>query len=170
MTGHSTPDIRFVRLPEIPLAEILAQMTDPRVTAHLPLLKTPWDRAAVADFVARKEACWQRDGLGHWAILTDGQYAGWGGFQKEGEDWDFGLVLTAAAFGTGPQITARALAFARADPRLAYVTFLLPPSRRHFGALTRLGAHLIGEVFQGDVRFLKFRLETGGGTAADLRA
>ncbi|WP_246149771.1 GNAT family N-acetyltransferase [Tritonibacter litoralis] len=137
-------------------------MSDPRVAVHLPLLTGAWDDAHSRDLVAAKEACWQRDGLGHWAILADGAYVGWGGFQKEGDEWDFGLVLTPEAFGLGLRITRQALAWARQDPRIPFVTFLLPPSRRHLGALRRMGAAALGEVTQDGAQFLKFRLDLDG--------
>jgi len=155
-------DIRFARLPEIAPEEIVAHMSDPRAGAHLPLLKGAFDRCACAAFVAAKEACWQRDGLGHWAILGDGRYVGWGGFQKEGEEWDFGLVLKPEFFGLGTRIGRMALDFARADARIPFVTFLLPPSRRHFGALRRLGARPVGKIDHDGEVFLKFRLDTAG--------
>lgn len=152
--------ISFVRLTEIEPAEIAKHMSDPRVAEHMPLLKSEWDAQAVETFVAHKEATWVRDGLGHWAILLDGRYVGWGGFQKEGDEWDFGLVLKPDAFGIGRQITKKAIDFALADPRIPYVTFLLPPSRSNLGALKRLGARQIGETMHDGSVFLKFRLET----------
>ncbi len=152
--------LRFVRLPKVPVGEILTHMSDPRVARHMPLLTGKWDAAAVAEFVAAKEACWRRDGLGHWAILDDGAYVGWGGFQKEGEDWDFGLVLTPDAFGLGMRITRKAIAFARADSRIPHVTFLLPPSRKNLGGLARLGAEFVQEVRYDGELFLKYRLNT----------
>lgn len=155
-----TPEIAFARLPEIDLDAIEAHMSDPRIAAHLPLLKGRWDRPACEAFVEAKEACWRRDGLGHWAILADGVYAGWGGFQKEGEEWDFGLVLRPECFGLGARIARQAIAFARADARILHVTFLLLPSRRHLGALRRLGARFVGEVDYEGSGFLKFRLDT----------
>lgn len=155
-----TPEITFVRLPEIHPDEIIAHMNDPRVAEHMPLLTFRWDRAAVAEFVAAKEACWSRDGLGHWGILSDGAYVGWGGFQKEGEEWDFGLVLKPEAFGLGARISRKAIRFAIADDRIPFVTFLLPPSRRNLGALDRLGATLIGEVEYDGALFRKYRLDT----------
>lgn len=154
------PQITFARLPDVPLAEITAQMNDPRVGAHMPLLQGTWDEATTRRFVAAKEACWARDGLGHWAFLGDGQYLGWGGFQKEGTEWDFGLVLTPEHFGAGLRIARQALAFARADPRIPFVTFLLPPSRRSLGALARLGARELGPVRYDGETFLKYRLDT----------
>ena len=156
-----TTEIDFLRLTEVPPEDILAHMSDPRLAAHMPLLKGAWDSARVAEFVAFKEAFWRRDGLGHWAILVDGRYAGWGGFQLEDGEWDYGLVLRPEAFGQGVAITSRAIAFARVDPRIPYVTFLLPPTRRKLGALKRLGARFVGEIDYEGERFLKFRLETG---------
>lgn len=153
-------DIQFLRLTQVDPAEILAHMSDPRVAEHMPLLTMVWDAAMVTQFVAAKEATWARDGLGHWAIVVDGGYVGWGGFQKEGEEWDFGLVLRPDRFGLGLAIARQALALAKADPRIPFITFLLPPSRRHLGALRRMGAVQIGEVQYDGERFLKFRMET----------
>ena len=135
-------------------------MSDPRVAEHMPLLTAAWDEQAAAKFVAQKEARWAQDGLGHWAILANGQYVGWGGFQKEGEEWDFGLVLTPGGFGLGRRITQKAVDFAIADDRIPFVTFLLPPSRKNLGALERLGARRVGEVEYEGNKFIKFRLET----------
>lgn len=155
-----THNIVFARLSEIETSEIQAHMSDPRVAEHMPLLTFEWDEAAVANFVAQKEACWARDGLGHWAILSDDRYVGWGGFQKEGDEWDFGLVLKPDAFGLGRRITSKAIDFALADERIPFVTFLVPPSRKNLSALGRLGARQVGEIDYDGARFLKFRLET----------
>ncbi len=154
--------IKFTRLTEVNAAEIIAHMSDTRVAEHMPLLTFDWDETACADFIAAKEACWHRDGLGHWAFLRDGAYVGWGGFQKEGDEWDFGLVLKPDQFGLGPRIARKALEFATADARIPYVTFLLPPTRKNLGALKRMGARQVGEVDYAGETFLKFRLETCG--------
>lgn len=153
-------EITFVRLSEIEPTEIAAHMSDPRVAEHMPLLTFEWDEKAVAEFVAQKEQCWARDGLGHWAILSSDRYVGWGGFQKEGDDWDFGLVLRPDAFGLGKRITKKAIDFAIADERIPFVTFLLPHSRKNVGALERSGARKVGEIEYDGEKFLKFRLET----------
>jgi len=153
-------EIAFARLPEIEPAEIAAHISDPRVAEHMPLLTSEWDAKAVAKFVAQKEQCWARDGLGHWAILSNGRYVGWGGFQKEGDAWDFGLVLRPDAFGLGARVTKKAIGFAIADERIPFVTFLLPPSRKNLGALERLGARHVGEIEYEGAKFLKYRLET----------
>ena len=152
--------ITFARLPEIAPEQIIAHMSDPRMAEHMPLLTFEWDQSTVASFVAAKEDCWRRDGLGHWAFLADGAYAGWGGFQKEGEEWDFGLVLKPSCFGLGSRIARTLLDVARHDARIPFVTFLLPPSRRNLSALARLGAGFVGEVMHDGARFLKYRLDT----------
>ena len=153
-------EIEFVRLSEVDPAKILAHMSDPRVAEHMPLLRMAWDASTVARFVAKKEECWVRDGLGHWAFLSDDRYVGWGGFQKEGAEWDFGLVLRPDTFGLGPRISRKAIDFAISDERIPYVTFLLPPSRTHLRALERLGARQVGEVDYDGATFLKFELMT----------
>lgn len=153
-------EIAFVRLSEIDPAEIADHMSDPRVADHMPLLTSEWDEETAAKFIEMKEAFWARDGLGQWAFLASGRYVGWGGFQKEGDEWDFGLVLRPDAFGLGRRISKMAMDFAIADARIPFVTFLLPPSRKNLGALEKLGARAVGEVEYDGARFLKFRLET----------
>ncbi len=152
--------ITFARLTDVELAEIADHMSDPRVAEHMPLLTSAWDVSIAAGFVAKKEECWARDGLGHWAFLVDGTYVGWGGFQKEDEAWDFGLVLRPDSFGLGRRIAMKAIDFAMADDRIPFVTFLLPPSRKNLGALGRLGAKPVGQIEYDGEKFLKFRLET----------
>lgn len=153
-------DIAFARLPQIAPREIIAHMSDPRVAEHMPLLTFEWDDDAVTNFIAAKEDRWRQDGLGHWAILSNGKYVGWGGFQKEGDEWDYGLVLKPEYFGFGARISRKAIAFAFADDHIPFVTFLLPPSRKNLGALTRLGAKFVDEIDYDGAAFLKYRLET----------
>ncbi|WP_321364717.1 GNAT family N-acetyltransferase [uncultured Celeribacter sp.] len=124
-------DLHFARLPEVSAADILNHMRDPRVAEHMPLLTMPWTGETVGAFVAAKEACWTRDGLGHWAFLADGAYVGWGGFQKEGEEWDFGLVLRPDSFGLGVKIAKKVLEFVHNDARIP-----TPPSSCHRPAAT----------------------------------
>lgn len=160
MTTTPLQELTFARLTEIHPDMLISHMSDPRVAQHMPLLTFKWDRDAVSWFVAAKEECWRRDGLGHWAFLCNGSYVGWGGFQKEGGEWDYGLVLKPDSFGLGARISKKAMDFAMADARIPFVTFLLPPSRRRLGAIGRLGARFIGEVEYGGVKFLKFRKDT----------
>lgn len=160
MTINSHCNLTFARLSDVSLDEIAAHMADPRVAEHMPLLKSKWDQRTLANFIATKEACWRRDGLGHWAILCDDVYVGWGGFQKEGDEWDFGLVLKPDFFGLGMRITKKAIEFALDDERMPFVTFLLPKSRTRLGGLARLGAGFVGEVEYDGEKFSKYRLDT----------
>ncbi len=153
-------DVTFARLSEIEPADIADHMSDPRVAEHMPLLTFEWDIDAAKKFVAHKEQCWARDGLGHWAFKVNDQYVGWGGFQKEGDEWDFGLVLKPDTFGLGARIARKAIDFAIANDRIPFVTFLLPPSRKKLGALERLGARHVGEIEYDGAKFLKFHLDT----------
>ncbi|WP_299778619.1 GNAT family N-acetyltransferase [uncultured Roseobacter sp.] len=153
-------EIKFARLSEVDPQEIAAHMSDRRVAEHMPLLTSTWDAKAAREFIANKEAYWARDGLGHWAFLSGNRYVGWGGFQKEGDEWDYGLVLKPDAFGLGLPISRRAMTFATADERIPFVTFLLPPSREHLGGLHRLGAVFVGEIEYDGEPFRKYRLET----------
>jgi len=154
-----TNNYSFVRLTDIPAASIREHMSDPRVAKHLPLMtKTEWQDSDVDSLVKVKEACWTKDGLGHWAILSGETYIGWGGFQKEAKEWDFGLVLHPDHFGHGLRITHQALRYAADHPDIFEVTFLLAPSRKNLGALKRFGAEFVGEVNYADQAFLKYRL------------
>lgn len=157
---HPTRHISFAPLADIPADVVIQHMSDPRVLAHLPLSTGTWNKQAYQAFMRAKQAYWDRDGLGHQAILCDGDYVGWGGFRREAEDWDVGLVLTAECFGLGPRILRVLLEQAKADQRMPSVTFLLPPSRKHLRPLDRLGAYRMGEEEHGGQVFIKFRLDT----------
>ena len=158
MINKSEPTITFARLTDISPDEIIAHMSDARVAEHMPLLTFKWDQNAVSEFVATKEECWRRDGLGHEAILCNDTYAGWGGFQKEGDEWDYGLVLKPEFFGLGVHILKKAIELAVADEKIPFVTFLLPNSRKKFVGLERLGARFVEETEYDGVLFLKYRL------------
>lgn len=160
MANSPVPNVTFARLPDVSPDEIIAHMSDPRVAEHMPLLKSKWDHDAVAKFIAAKEECWRRDGLGHWAILCNGSYVGWGGFQKEGDEWDYGLVLKPQSFGLGTLISKKAIEFAVADKRIPFVTFRLSPSRKSLGVFARLGARSIDEIEYDGAKFLRYQLDT----------
>ena len=162
----SETEITFVRLPEVPLDTLAAHMSDPRTGAHMPLLAGPWGTEEAAAFVAAKEATWARDGLGHWAILIDNTYAGWGGFQKEGVDWDFGLVLRPEFFSLGRLVFETALAWLSAHRDVREVTFLLPQSRSRRVPL-RLGAQFRGDVTYAGTPFTKWSLPVPRKLASD---
>jgi [ribosomal protein S5]-alanine N-acetyltransferase len=45
---------------------------------------------------AAKDGQWQRHGYGPWAVLVEGEFAGWGGFRREEYGVDYALVLAGA--------------------------------------------------------------------------
>lgn len=146
---------RFGRLSEVDPVLILAQLQDPRVSRHLPLLPSNPDIFLVEQLIAKKESCWEQYGLGHWAIFSGGEYAGWGGFQKENNEWDFGLVLRAEFFASGKTIMLQALDWAHRATLIDRVTFLLPLSRSQ-RALTALGANKVAVVDYNGIPFQKW--------------
>ncbi len=71
MIIKSETKLTFVRLTDISPDEFIAHMSDMRVAEHMPLLTFKWDHDNVAKFIATKEECWQRDGLGHCEMYLD---------------------------------------------------------------------------------------------------
>lgn len=158
MIERDASSLRFDDLGDVSPEQLVAHMNDPRVAAHLPLLTHRWDIEDALAFKAAKAQRWLEDGLGHWAIHDGDRYVGWGGFEKEGDVWDFGLVLTPDAFGLGRRVFLKALDFARSDERIERISFLLAPSRKHLFALTRYGAEFVGEDEHAGQRFLRYEL------------
>ncbi|WP_294228418.1 GNAT family protein [uncultured Shimia sp.] len=154
-----TQVIEFCDLQKVPRELLLAQMNDARVAEHLPLLEGAFDDTALDGFLSAKAQRWINDGLGHWAIWQGEVFLGWGGFEKEDDVWDFGLVLVPAAFGQGLAITRQALVYAQQDARIETVQFLLAPTRRSVKALARMGAKETGEVHYGGQTFRRFLLD-----------
>jgi len=150
-------EFAFEDLQAVPRGLLAAQMADARVAAHLPLLDGTFDVEALLQSKAQR---WAEDGLGHWAIWQGDVFLGWGGFEQEGDVWDFGLVLVPAAFGKGLAITRQALAFAAEDAGIETVQFLLAPTRRSVKALARMGAKEVGEVRYGEQTFRRILLDT----------
>ena len=147
----------FVRPGEIDQESMLTHLRDPSIARHLPLLTDKPDRSLVQSIIASKEESWIHDGLGHWGILHEGRYAGWGGFQREADEWDFGLVLRRDYFRQGRIIASMAFEWARRDTDIEAVTFLLPMTRSR-RALQRLGAVPIGVCDISGIPFRKWSL------------
>jgi hypothetical protein len=91
--------IEFVRLTEVPVADVVALLNEPRNSRHMPLASTFTEQSA-SEWVNSKDAQWERHGYGPWAVLVDGRFAGWGGFQHEDSGADYALVLSPAYWGT----------------------------------------------------------------------
>ena len=146
------------RFAEIEPATWLTLLNDPNVHRHMPLAGTElWTAAMAADWAKGKDAQWAANGYGPWALKLGGAFSGWGGFQKEGDEADFGLVLLPAYWGRGSRIFRELLARGRGLP-LDPITIMLPPSRVRMKGLRRLGFVPAGEVSYDGHGFLKFRL------------
>ena len=150
--------LTFHRLSEIPASDWLILLKDPEVARHMPLSGGDWDEAKAADWASGKDSQWGANGYGPWAIRVDGAFAGWGGFQKEGDEADLGLVLLPGYWGFGAAMFKEMLRRGK-DLPLGVVTILLPPSRTRMKGLARLGFVPAGEIEYAGHRFLKFRLE-----------
>jgi RimJ/RimL family protein N-acetyltransferase len=150
-------ELSFHPLSEIPATELLALLTDPEVRRHMPLAGNDWDAESAAAWARAKDAQWLENGYGPWAIRIDGEFAGWGGFQREGDEADLGLVLLPGHWGHGAAIF-RELVRRGARMQIRNVTIMLPPSRARLKGLARLGFEPAGELDYAGQRFLKFRL------------
>ena len=95
--------IELVRLTEVPLAAVRTLLNEPRNARHMPLAGDFTDDAA-ARWVAEKDEQWERYGYGPWAVLLDGVFAGWGGFQRESNGADLALVLLPQHWGHGRDV------------------------------------------------------------------
>ncbi len=154
--------LSFVSLDAIAPERLVALHANPQVRRHLPLATDDFDLATCRRWIADKQALWAQHGYGPWAILVDGQFAGWGGLQPEGDDADLALVLDPRHWGRGPSVVRRMLRWAFTQRGLPSVTALLPPSRVRLGALRRLGFEPSGVARVGGLAFARFRLRAPG--------
>lgn len=149
----------FPPLSSIPAASWLTLLNDHDVHRHMPLAGgDDWTVERATAWAAAKDAQWQENGFGPWAIVIDGQFAGWGGFQKEDANVDFGLVLLPAFWGHGKALHDAILDKGWRELGFESITILLPPSRVRLKSLARMGYRQDGEIEYAGHRFLKFRL------------
>jgi [ribosomal protein S5]-alanine N-acetyltransferase len=155
-----TTDIRLIRLSHAPLRDLLAVVNDPLVIRHMPLAGEPFDEDAGREWVAAKERLWDEHGYGPWAVLAEGDVAGWAGLQPtdEGEP-EIALVLAPSRWGIGKAVLDLLLHDAFEVRKLPYVLVFFPPSRARVRGLLRLGFHQEGEQTIEGERFLRFRLD-----------
>ncbi|MFZ1410746.1 MAG: GNAT family protein [Micropruina sp.] len=165
-SGGAKPSPRIVlrRLTGVTVYDVRDLLNEPRNWRHMPLAGVFTDEAT-ADWVQGKDAQWDQHGYGPWAILIDGEFAGWGGFQCEGGVADYGLVLAPRFWGLGASVTRLALDYGFKELALDEVTIALPLTRNPDAALGRLGFRADGVVTHGTAEFRRFRL-----SAADWRA
>jgi RimJ/RimL family protein N-acetyltransferase len=148
----------FRPLSSIAPATWLTLLNDHDVHRHMPLAGDNWTEQAAGDWAAAKDAQWHQNGFGPWAVLVDGAFAGWGGFQKEDADVDFALVLLPAFWGHGRALHDAMLTKGFAELGFTSITIMLPPSRVRLKSLARAGYRPDSELEYAGHRFLKFRL------------
>ena len=154
--------IEFKRLPEVDKADIVELMNHALVRQQMPLLGESFDDADYEEFMAAKERLWEEHGYGPWAIVVDGQFAGWGGLQPEGNDTDLGLVLHPRFWGTGGMLYEKIIKRAFGEMGFESVIILLPASRTRVRGLLRLGFEGEGEIELEGERFIRYRLQAPG--------
>ncbi len=149
--------IEFVRLTEVPLSEVVALLNEPRNARHMPLSGT-FSSQSAAQWVRGKDEQWEMHGYGPWAVLVNGEFAGWGGFQKEENGADFALVLAPGYWGHGAEITRAALDRGFNQLGLDAVIIALPHTRNPARVVARFGFVPDGEVIYDDAYFRQYRL------------
>lgn len=131
-------DIELVRLTEVPPADLVAVLGDPRLARHMPLWR-PMSEAEVAAWVRDKDAQWERHGYGPWAVRVEGRTIGWAGLQREEHGPDLAVVLAPAGWGHGAAVVTAVLARAFGQLGLDEVVVSLPASRAPEAVLARWG-------------------------------
>jgi RimJ/RimL family protein N-acetyltransferase len=91
-------------------------------------------------------------------VLLNGEFAGWGGFQREENGADFALVLFPNYWGHGAEITRAALNRGFGELGLDEVVIALPYSRSPDRVVARFGFAPDGEVTYGGTSFRQYRL------------
>jgi RimJ/RimL family protein N-acetyltransferase len=150
--------IEFKRLTEVDKPAIIQLHNNPLVRRQMPLFEGVFTMEDCNAFIAAKEKLWADYGYGPWAFVIEGEFAGWGGLQPEGEDADLGLVLHPDFWGTGKAIYEKVIDRAFSEMGFDSVTILFPPSRTRIKGILRLGFKPDGEVVIGDERFIRYRL------------
>lgn len=147
-----------MRLSEVPLEAVHALLNDVRSHRHLPLA-APFTPEQAAVWVRDKDAQWDDAGYGPWAVTVHGRVVGWGGFQREENGADLGLVLHRADWGLGRRLYDLMLNRGFTEFGLDSVTVALPFSRNATRVLMRFGFRPDGEVMYGDTLFRQYRLD-----------
>lgn len=143
-------------LSEVPTEDWVGLLNHPDVVRHMPLAAGNWTEDTAADWVRGKDVQWLKNGYGPWSIRIDGSFAAWGGFQMEEDGADLALVLLPEYWGQGPMIFRHFMSL-RNKLGIGPVSIMLPPSRRRFRGLARLGFQFVGELTYEGQHFLKFR-------------
>ncbi|HEY6629681.1 MAG TPA: GNAT family N-acetyltransferase [Acidimicrobiia bacterium] len=149
--------ITFSRLPDAPFDEVLRLINEPRNTRHMPLF-SPFTPDEAKGWIAGKDAQWDEFGYGPWAFYIDDRFVGWGGFQREDDGADFGLVLFPEFWGHGLEITRVALGKGFNEFEFDEVYALLPLTRNADRAMAKVGFETLGVIDYDGIPFRQYRL------------
>lgn len=151
-------ELTFLPIGQIDPAEYVRLHANPLVRRHMPLSGDGFDLEACREWIQGKESMWTEYGIGPWAILINGKFAGWGGLQPEGGEADLGLVLHPEYWGAGKDILDALIRWAFNEKGLESLTILLPPTRKHVRGILRLGFVLDGNTTVDGELFIRYRL------------
>lgn len=151
--------LELKRLGEVAPADIIELMNHPEVRKLMPLATGTFGPDECAGFVAGKEALWEEAGYGPWAFVIDGEFAGWGGFQPEGNDVDLALVLHPKHWGQGRVIYPTLIARGFSEWDFSSITILFPPARTRIKGIFKLGFQPDGKVNLYGESFHRYRLQ-----------
>ncbi|EKT58504.1 GNAT family N-acetyltransferase [Providencia sneebia] len=152
-------DIQLQRLSQINSKDIIELNTHPKVLEHMPLGDTQFDDEYCRAWVAQKEEHWNQFGYGVWALIIDGQFCGWGGFQNEDGDADLALVLHPNYWGYGKKITKKMIEQGFSELNFSSITIHLPLSRTKLSVFFRSGFYFDAQVNFDQIPFKRFRLD-----------
>lgn len=93
MADERRPEVEFRRLTEVSLTAVMTLLNEPRNVRHMPLAGR-FDHPQTAEWIQSKDAQWEDNGYGPWAVFLDGEFVGWGGYQREDVGPEFGVVLS----------------------------------------------------------------------------
>lgn len=157
--------IEFVRLTEVPLSAVLTLLNEPRNARHMPL-SGEFSEESAAAWVQAKDGQWDTHGYGPWAVVVNGEFAGWCGFEREESGADLAVVLSPERWGNGAEIARAALDRGFDELGLDEVTIALPYTRNPTLAVARFGFVPDRDVSYGGVPFRQYRLTREAWSAA----
>ncbi|MCM8526989.1 MAG: GNAT family N-acetyltransferase [Lentisphaeraceae bacterium] len=150
--------VKLSRLFNVDKTKLIELMNTPQVGVHLPLLSGEFTEYDCNRFLKSKKKIWDKYGYGPHAITINNEFAGWGGFQPEGKDVDFALILHPDFWGWGLKIFKKFRTIAFEEMGLKSISVLLPPSRLNAKAISKLGFQFESKVILDEENFIKYKL------------
>lgn len=77
---------------------------DARVKKHMPLPESTVDENWIQNWIAGKEKSSKQIPFEIYSIWDDGNFAGWGGIQADGDNFEIAIVLKPEYWGYGQEI------------------------------------------------------------------